>query len=53
MMALVDQGCSSSLTDGYDALYQLATGTIYAKDYRDITSGSNGIYQAPVPVITL
>lgn len=43
-MALADQGRSSSLTDGHDALYRLATGGAYATDFRDITSGNNGTY---------
>ena len=45
MMAIADQGRSSSLTDGHDVLYLLATAT-YATDFRDITSGSNGTYSA-------
>jgi subtilase family serine protease len=46
LIALVDQARASSLTDGHEALYQLATGATYAQDFRDITSGSNGSYSA-------
>ncbi len=42
LVALADQGRTSSLTDGHAALYQMATGSSYSTDYRDVTGGSNG-----------
>jgi subtilase family serine protease len=43
IIALADQIRKTPLTDGHRALYNLATGAkAYAKNYRDITIGSNG-----------
>jgi len=45
VMALVNQNRSTPVTDGHDALYQIAA-TAYGACYRDITEGNNGQFSA-------
>lgn len=44
IIALADQIRKVPLTDGHQALYTLATGQDYAKNYRDITIGTAGTF---------
>ncbi|MGE5675468.1 MAG: S8 family serine peptidase [Mycobacterium leprae] len=42
LLARVDQGRATALTDGHAAVYQFAGSSTYSTDYRDIVSGTNG-----------